>query len=77
MSRAYVEGSEYAGGIDHLIMITPPNHGSNWTSLHLAIKIGEHIDLALHEKGWRADDDHRFAREAARPHAGFKNSSRA
>jgi pimeloyl-ACP methyl ester carboxylesterase len=30
VARQYVEGPDYAGGVDHFILIAPPNEGSNW-----------------------------------------------
>ena len=33
VARDYIEGDGYAGGVDRLIMIAPPNHGSPWARL--------------------------------------------
>ncbi len=33
VARSYVEGDGYAGGVDRMIMIAPPNHGSGWARL--------------------------------------------
>ena len=30
IARRYVEGPGYAGGVDHFILIAPPNEGSTW-----------------------------------------------
>ena len=52
VSRAYVEGDEYAGGVERLIMIAPPNRGSNWAWYRVALEAEEHYHLWRHEKDW-------------------------
>jgi len=32
IARQYVEGPDYAGGVDRFILIAPPNEGSSWVS---------------------------------------------
>ncbi|MCC6424610.1 MAG: alpha/beta fold hydrolase [Phycisphaerales bacterium] len=49
--RDYVEGDQYAGGVDHLILIAPPNQGSSWASYRLVAEVQEHYFL------WRNDPD--------------------
>lgn len=49
--RAYVEGDRYAGGVEHLILIAPPNQGSNWASYRLLAEAHEHYVL------WRDNPD--------------------
>ncbi len=50
--RAYLEGPDYAGGVDRLILIAPPNAGSKWASLRLALEIEEHWMLWKNEPSW-------------------------
>jgi len=49
--RDYVEGEQYAGGVDHLILIAPPNQGSKWASYRLLAEVQEHYYL------WRDNPD--------------------
>ena len=37
VSRAYIEGDDYAGGVERLIMVGPPNAGSGWARLRLLL----------------------------------------
>ena len=52
VSRAYVEGPDFAGGIERLIMVGTPNTGSGWSKLRFALELEEHYDLWRHEKDW-------------------------
>jgi pimeloyl-ACP methyl ester carboxylesterase len=52
VSRAYVEGENYAGGVERLIMIAPPNAGSHWAWYRTALEVEEHFHLWRHEKDW-------------------------
>lgn len=52
VSRAYVEGPEYAGGVERLILIGPPNAGSKWAKMRLLLEADEHYHLWRHEPGW-------------------------
>lgn len=52
VSRAYVEGGDYAGGVEKLIMIAPPNAGSKWSKLRLILEAEEHYHLWKHERDW-------------------------
>jgi pimeloyl-ACP methyl ester carboxylesterase len=52
VSRAYIEGSDYAGGIQRLIMIATPNRGSGWSRIRLALEFQEHYHLWRHEESW-------------------------
>lgn len=52
VSRAYVEGPDYAGGVERLIMIGTPNSGSGWSRMRWALELEEHYDLWRHEKDW-------------------------
>ncbi|HEY8665134.1 MAG TPA: hypothetical protein VIL86_00655 [Tepidisphaeraceae bacterium] len=53
VARAYVEGDAYAGGVTHLILLGPPNHGSKWANYRLALEVEEHYDLWRHNPDWR------------------------
>ena len=50
--RSYVEGAEYKGGIDRLILLAPPNHGSPWAMFRFVGEIKEHAQLALNDPQW-------------------------
>ena len=52
VSRAYVEGVDYAGGVERLIMIATPNTGSGWSRVRWALELEEHYDLWRHEDKW-------------------------
>ena len=52
VSRAYIEGDNYAGGVERLIMIAPPNGGSKWAWYRMALEADEHYHLWRHEKRW-------------------------
>jgi pimeloyl-ACP methyl ester carboxylesterase len=52
VARDYIEGPGYLGGVDHLIMLAPPNHGSSWARLHILSEWKEHIDLAMGDSHW-------------------------
>jgi pimeloyl-ACP methyl ester carboxylesterase len=51
IARRYVEGPQYAGGVDRFILIAPPNEGSTWTHASLLLK------LAVNTFRWRHDPD--------------------
>lgn len=53
VARAYAEGDEYAGGIDHLILIGTPNQGSTWAIYRIALELREHFQLWRDEPTWR------------------------
>jgi pimeloyl-ACP methyl ester carboxylesterase len=52
VARGYVEGNDYAGGIDHLILLAPPNHGSKWARYRMILEVEEHYHLWRHEPKW-------------------------
>jgi len=52
VSRAYIEGDDYAGGVERLIMIAPPNAGSKWACYRAALEVDEHYHLWRHKKDW-------------------------
>lgn len=43
VARHYVEGVGYRGGVERLIMLGTPNHGSTWTGWRL----GDRMELAV------------------------------
>jgi pimeloyl-ACP methyl ester carboxylesterase len=52
VTRGYIEGDAYAGGVDHLILVGPPNHGSRWARYRFALELKEHFDLWRNEPDW-------------------------
>jgi len=56
IARQYVEGPQYAGGVDRLIMIAPPNHGSKWASLDFVLGITDNAVRAATDVNWHAVD---------------------
>ncbi len=54
VSRAYVEGDHYNGMVDRLIMMTPPNHGSDWTKFSLLMKVRENLMQWKYDKDYSA-----------------------
>ncbi len=53
IARAYVEGADYHGGVDHLIMVGTPNSGSQWARLHLLLKAQKQYALSRTDPDWR------------------------
>ncbi len=53
VARGYVEGVDYAGGVDRLVMIATPNHGSAWAPLEPALKVRMATEQAAADAGWR------------------------
>jgi triacylglycerol esterase/lipase EstA (alpha/beta hydrolase family) len=52
VARRYIEGDDYAGGVDHLVLLGTPNLGTKWASYRIALEIQEHYKLWRHEKDW-------------------------
>jgi hypothetical protein len=52
IARKYIEGPEYLGGVDRLILIAPPNQGSNWTGYASLQKICTNFTLWRTDKNW-------------------------
>jgi pimeloyl-ACP methyl ester carboxylesterase len=52
VARWYVEGADYAGGVDRLIEIGTPNHGSDWAWGGPLLAAHEHFELAQSDTGW-------------------------
>ncbi len=53
IARGYVEGANYAGGVDRLIMIATPNHGSKWASLEVVPKVWMTVGQMSSDAAWR------------------------
>lgn len=55
VARGFVEGPAYSGiaGVDNLIMLAPPNHGSEWARFRAALELEEHFKLWRDEQKWR------------------------
>ena len=53
IARGYVEGTAYAGGVDRLILIATPNHGSEWAHLELVSKLRLTRDQMARDADWR------------------------
>jgi pimeloyl-ACP methyl ester carboxylesterase len=51
--RGYVEGNGYAGGVDRMILLSPPNHGSSWASFGFLSKCKEQIHQAMINENWK------------------------
>jgi hypothetical protein len=52
VSRGYIEGDDYAGGVLRLILIGTPNAGSGWSRLRGVLELQEHYHLWRHEPSW-------------------------
>jgi pimeloyl-ACP methyl ester carboxylesterase len=52
--RGYVEADSYTGGVNRLIMISPPNHGSSWARFGVLLKCREQIHQACCDDNWHA-----------------------
>jgi len=52
VARAYVEGPDYAGGVDRLILVGTPNAGSNWSRIRMLLEWQEHYRLWRDEPEW-------------------------
>jgi pimeloyl-ACP methyl ester carboxylesterase len=52
VARQYVEGPNYAGGVDRLILVAPPNHGSSWARLRTILSIEENVHLRGDDPNW-------------------------
>jgi pimeloyl-ACP methyl ester carboxylesterase len=52
VARNYVEGPDYTGEVGRLIMIAPPNSGSNWARLRFLLAIQENSNLRHGDPDW-------------------------
>jgi pimeloyl-ACP methyl ester carboxylesterase len=50
--RDYVEGPDYIGGVDRLILIAPPNGGSSWARYAILCKLAVNGWRWRHDPGW-------------------------
>ncbi len=53
VSRAAIEGPAYPGGVDRLILLAPPNHGSSWAFLQPVLKCRHALALGFSDPAWR------------------------
>jgi pimeloyl-ACP methyl ester carboxylesterase len=52
VARAFVEGPEYRGGVERLLMVAPPNGGSSCARYSFCTEWSEHFGLARTNPGW-------------------------
>jgi hypothetical protein len=52
LARQYVEGPAYAGDVQHLILIAPPNQGSTWARLSIFNRLVVNTFKYLHDPQW-------------------------
>jgi pimeloyl-ACP methyl ester carboxylesterase len=52
VARAYVEGPDYTGGVDRMILVAPPNHGSSWARYRSLLSIQENLYLRRVNPNW-------------------------
>jgi len=52
VARHYIEGAGYRGGVDRLIMLGTPNHGSNWTAWRWATEWNSQYKICKTEGNW-------------------------
>ena len=53
VARDYIEGDDYAGGVDKFVMIGTPNLGTRWASYRVALEAQEHWGLWRKQDKWR------------------------
>jgi pimeloyl-ACP methyl ester carboxylesterase len=51
IARRYVEGPQYLGGVDRLILIAPPNEGSSWVGAGWILKV------IVNAASWKCDPE--------------------
>ncbi len=52
VSRHYIEGAGYRGGVDRLIMLGTPNHGSTWTGWRWATEWNAQYKTCRRDGNW-------------------------
>ena len=52
VSRGYIEGPDYAGGVERLILVGAPNAGAGWSRLRGVLELQEHYHLWRHDPRW-------------------------
>ncbi len=52
VARAAIESPDFKGNVERLIMIAPPNHGSDWARYRLLLEVHEHYHLARAHEQW-------------------------
>jgi pimeloyl-ACP methyl ester carboxylesterase len=54
VARDYIEGADYIGGVDRLIMLGTPNGGSSWARWRLPLGVQEQFHLWRTDPAWSA-----------------------
>jgi pimeloyl-ACP methyl ester carboxylesterase len=52
VARDYIEGDDYAGGVEHLVMLGTPNAGSRWAAYRWGLELQEHYHLWKSDPNW-------------------------
>lgn len=52
VAREYVESPDYTGGIDRMILVAPPNHGSSWARFRSLLSVQENFYLRRVDPNW-------------------------
>ncbi|MGH7137602.1 MAG: esterase/lipase family protein [Pirellulales bacterium] len=52
LARAYLEGDDYAGNVERLLLLAPPNHGSCYSRFSVCCDAVEHFRLWRSEPEW-------------------------
>ena len=75
--RDYIEGNDYAGGVDRLIMVGTPNGGSSWSSCRFLLEAQEQFHEWRHDPEysctWSITDGLGEAGRNLKPHSKFLN----
>jgi hypothetical protein len=53
VARAYIEGDDYAGGVDHFVMLATPNRGSEWAACRFGLELQQHYVQWRHDPDWK------------------------
>ncbi len=53
VARSTLEGDQYPGGVNHLILLAPPNHGSGWGRARFVLEMRQQLQQWRHDKDWR------------------------
>jgi pimeloyl-ACP methyl ester carboxylesterase len=52
LARAYLEGGVYKGGVDRMILLAPPNHGSCYSRFSIVCDLVEHCGHWYNNPDW-------------------------
>jgi alpha-beta hydrolase superfamily lysophospholipase len=53
IARAYIEGDDYAGGVDHFVMLATPNRGANWATCRFGLELQEQYSQWRNDPDWK------------------------